>query len=119
MASLQLPMMPVEMAAARQQQRFLQALHYTAPALILGYFLISTAISAFTLQNLKASSTGSRKVLVSLGCLVVLSFFVDSCMLLTDTSLNGARHSSTDHNVSDAAHEPGGQAPASPLLTTG
>lgn len=118
MASLQLPMMPVEIAAAGQQQRFLQALHYTAPVLVLGYFLITSTISACTLHNLKASGTGSRKVLISLVCVVVLSFLVDSCMLLADTALNGSRHSPGDSNVSILLHRPGRQAPAFPSLTT-
>lgn len=100
MASLQSPMMPVEIAAAGQQQRFLQALHYFAPALVLGYFSITSAISSCTLHNLKASGTGSRKVLISLVCVVLLSFLVDCCILLVDTALNGARHSHTDRNVS-------------------
>lgn len=110
--------MPAETAAARQQQRFLQALHYIAPVLVLGCFLITSAISACTLHNLKASGTGSRKVLISLVCVVVLSFLVDSCMLLADTALNGARYSPTDSNVSIFPHRPGGQAPTFSSLTT-
>ena len=109
MASLQSPLMQVDMAAATRQQRFLQAPHYVAPALVLGYFLITTVISACTLQNLKPGSTGSRKLLVPLVCLVTISFLVESCMLLTDTAttaVNDARHSSTDSNVSIFPREP-------------
>ncbi|KAL9133811.1 MAG: hypothetical protein Q9175_005012, partial [Cornicularia normoerica] len=91
--------MAVEVAATPQQQRFLQCLHYIAPAWVLAYFLITTTISACTLQKLRACGIGPRKVLVSLVSLVVISFLVDSCMLLTDTAVNGARHSSTDSNV--------------------
>lgn len=92
--------MAVEVAATNQQPRFLQSLHYLAPALVLAYFLIATAISICTLQNLKASRTGPRKILLSLLSLVVISFMVEACMLLTDTAVNGADHSSTDSNVS-------------------
>ena len=109
MASLQSPMMQVDMAAATRQQRFQQALHYIAPALVLGYFLIATAISACTLQNLKPRGTGPRKILVPLVCLVTISCLVESCMLLTDTAttaVNDARHSSTDSNVSTFPREP-------------
>ena len=118
MASLQTPLMPMEMAAARQQQRFLQALHYLAPASVLGYFLITTAISACKLQNLKASGTGPRKVVIPLVCLVVISFSVDSCMLIIDTAISGACHSSTDSIVSFSLRKPGRQALAPFLLTT-
>lgn len=100
MASLQSPMMAVEMAAREQQQRFLKALHYIAPASVLAYFLITTTISACTMQHLKGCATGPRKVLVSLVSLVLISFLVESCMLLTDTAINAASHSSTDTNVS-------------------
>ena len=100
MPSLQSPMMAAEVAATEQQQPFLQMLHYLAPALILAYFLITTAISVCTLQHLRACGTGPRKVLASLISLVVISFLVESCMLVTDTAVNGARHSSTDSNVS-------------------
>ncbi|CAD6570642.1 MAG: hypothetical protein ASARMPREDX12_003784 [Alectoria sarmentosa] len=92
-------MMALYMAATEQQQHFLQSLHYLAPALILIYFLIATTVSVCTLQNLKASGPGPRKVLVSLVSLLVISFLVESCMLLTDTAINGARHSSTESNV--------------------
>lgn len=92
--------MALELTATGQQQHFLQSLHYIAPAVVLAYFLITTAISACTLQSLKACRAGPRKILVSLASLVVLSFLVESCMLLTDTAVNGARHSSTDSNVS-------------------
>lgn len=88
--------------AAKEQQllRFVQIFRYVAPILVFGYFLISTTISTCTLQNLKAQGTGPRKVSVSLVCLVVISFVVDSCMLLTDTAVHGAHQSSTDSNVS-------------------
>lgn len=99
MASLRSPMMTMEVAATEQQQHFLKALHYIAPASVFAYFLITTTISACTVQHLKACGNGPRKVLVSLVSLVVLSFLVESCMLLTDTAVNGARHSSTDTNV--------------------
>ena len=100
MASLQSPIMAMEVTAVNQQQRFLQSLHYFAPALILAYFLITTAISICTLQNLKACRTDPRKALLSLLSLVVFSFLVEACMLLTDTAVNGAHHSSNDSNVS-------------------
>ena len=101
MASLQSPILAVELAATTEQrQRFLQSLHYLGPALVLAYFLVSTSISACTLQNLKACGTGPRRLLVSLLSLVVASFLAESCMLLTDTAVNHARHSSTDTNVS-------------------
>ena len=99
MASLQSPMM-----ALTQQQRFPQSLNYVAPALVLAYFLITSVISTCTLQKLKAGHTGPRKVLVSLVSLVVISFLAEACMLLTDTAVNGARHSSTDSNVSLSPH---------------
>lgn len=88
------------MIATEQQLGFLKALHYVAPALVLAYFLITTIISACTLQNLKACGTGPRKVLVSLVSLVVISFLVESCMLLADTLIGDSCHSSTDGNVS-------------------
>lgn len=103
MVSLQSPMngtMTAVVAAAEQQQRFLQALHYIAPALVLAYFLVAATVSICTLQNLKASRSGPRRILVCLVSLIVVSFLVESCMLLTDTAVNGARHSSTDGNVS-------------------
>ena len=101
MASLQSPMMAVEMAATKQQlEGFLQSLRYLAPVIILGYFLASSTISICTLQNLKACGTAPRKVLIMLVCMVVISFLVESCMLVTDTAINSARHSSTDSNVS-------------------
>ena len=118
MASLQSPIMPIEMTAARQQQRFLQALHYLAPALVLGYFLITTAVSACRLQNLKASRTGPRKVVIPLVCLVVVSFLLESCMLIIDTAVTGACHSSRDSIVSLFSRKRGRQDPASLLLTT-
>ena len=118
MASLQLPIMSVQSATATQQQRFLHALHYIAPALVLGYFLITTTISVCTLQNRKASATGSRKVILPLVSLVVTLFLVESCMLSIDTVLNHARQSSTDSNVSINPHEFGSQPPASFPLTT-
>ncbi len=100
MASLQSPMTAAEVAATKQQQPFLQLLHYVAPALVLAYFLITTTISVCTLQHLRAWGAGPRKVLTSLVSLVVISFLVESCMLLTDTAVNRARYSSTDSNVS-------------------
>lgn len=100
MASLQSPIMAVEVVAINHQQRFLQSFHYLAPALVLAYFMVTTAISVCTLQNLKACRSGPRKVLVSLLSLVITSFLVEACMLLTDTAVNGAHHSSTDSNVS-------------------
>ena len=100
MASLQSPIMAVDVAAINQQQRFLQSLHYLAPALVLAYFMTTTAISVCTLQTLKACRSGPRKVLVSLLSLVVLSYLVEACMLLTDTAVNDAHHTSTDGNVS-------------------
>ena len=118
MASLQTPIMLIEMAAARQQQRFLQALHYLAPASVLGYFLITTAISACKLQNLKASGTGPRKVVIPLAYLVVVSFLVESCMLIIDTAISGACHSSRDSIVSFFLRGPGRKALALFLLTT-
>ena len=118
MASLQSPIMPMEMAAAREQQRFLQVLHYLAPASVLGYFLIATAISACKLQNLKASGTGPRKVVIPLLCLVVVSFLVESCMLIIDTALSGAGHFSRDSIVSVILRKPGRRALALFLLTT-
>ena len=117
MASLQSPIMPKDMAAARQQQRFLQALHYLAPVLILGYFLITTAVSACKLQNLKASGTGPRKVVIPFVCLVVVSFLVESCMLIIDTAIGGACHSSTDSIVSLFPRKPGSPDSAFFLLT--
>ena len=100
MASYQSPMTPVDLAPTQKLRRFLKFLHYTAPALILAYFFITTAISACTLQNLKPCAKGPRKVLLPLVGLVVISFLVESCMLLIDTTINGARHSSIDSNVS-------------------
>ena len=100
MASSQSPMMAAEEDPNSQQQRFLQHLRYIVPATVLAYFWIARIISACTLQNLKASSTGPRKLLLPLASLVVVSFFVDSCMLLLDTAFNGARYSSTSSNVS-------------------
>ena len=100
MASSQLPMMAAEVALTSQQQRFLQCLHYVVPATVFAYFLLARTISACTLQNLKVSSTGPCKVLLPLASLVMVSFLVESCMLLTDTAINGARYSSTDSNVS-------------------
>ncbi|KAM0796010.1 hypothetical protein BDR22DRAFT_812779 [Usnea florida] len=82
-----------------QQQRFLQYLRYIVPAVVFAYFWIAKTISACTLQNLKASSTGPRKVLLLLASLLVFSFLVESCMLLIDTAFNGARYSSTDSNI--------------------
>ena len=108
----------METTAARQQQRFLQALHYLAPASILGYFLITTAISACKLQNLKASGTGPRKVVIPLVCLVVVSFLVESCMLIIDTAISGACHSSRDSIVSFLPRKSGRQDPAFFLLIT-
>ena len=93
-------MMAAEEDPNSQQQRFLQYLRYIVPAAVLAYFLIARTISACTLQNLKASGTGPRKVLLPLASLVTVSFLVDSCMLLMDTAFNGARYSSTDSNVS-------------------
>ena len=93
-------MMAVYVAAADQQQRFIHSLHYFGPALVLAYFHVANAYSACTLQNLKARGTGPRKVLIPLVCLVLISFLVEACMLLTDTAINGARYSSTDVNVS-------------------
>ena len=92
-----------------QQQRFLQYLRYIVPAVVFAYFWIAKTISVCTLQNLKASGTGPRKVLLPLASLVVFSFLVESCMLLTDTAFNGARYSSTDSNVSShpSVHEYG------------
>ena len=118
MASLQTTIMPMEMAAARQQQRFLQALHYLAPTSVLSYFLITTAISACKLHNLKASGTGPRKVVIPLVCLVVVSFLVESCMLIVDTAISDACHSSRDSIVSLFPRIPGRQDPASIVLTT-
>ena len=103
--------MPVDMAATKQSPRFLQCLHYIAPALVLGYFLITTAISAYTLQNLKPSATGPRKVLLPLACLMPISFLLESCMLLIDTNINGARHSSIDSNVSTRSRRSAAQSP--------
>ncbi|KAL9070382.1 MAG: hypothetical protein Q9161_004941 [Pseudevernia consocians] len=91
--------MAAEVLATKQQQHFLQLLHYIAPALVLLYYLIATTISVCTLQNLKPGTTSPRRVLVSLVSLVVISYLVESCMLLTDTTINGARQSSTDSNV--------------------
>lgn len=104
--------------AAGQQQRFLQALHYLAPAFVLGYFLITTAISACKLQNLKASGTGPRKIVIPLVCLVTAFFLVESCMLIFDTAISGAYHSSRDTIVSLFLRRPGTQDLASILLTT-
>ena len=100
MASLQSPMMAVAMVAIEPQQRVLKALHYIAPSSVFAYFLIATTISACTIQHLKGCTTGPRKVLVSLLSLVVISFLVESCILLTDTAFYAARYSSTDTNVS-------------------
>lgn len=102
MASLQLPIMAVEVevTATEQQQPFLIALHYIAPALILVYFSVAVTVSVCTLQNLRARRAGPRKVLVCLVSLIVISFLVESCLLLADTAFYGAHHSSTDGNVS-------------------
>ena len=109
MASFQSPMMAAEEDPNLQQQRFLQSLRYIVPATVFAYFWIARTISACTLQNLKASRTGPRKVLLPLASLVVFSFLVESCMLLMDTAFNGARYSSTDRNVSSppSVHEYG------------
>ena len=93
-------MMAAEEDPNSQQQRFLHYLRYIVPAMIFAYFWIARTISACTLQNLKASGTGPRKILLPLAFLVMVSFLVDSCMLLMDTAFNGARYSSTDSNVS-------------------
>ena len=111
MASFQSPMMPVDMAATQQSQRWQRYLHYIAPALILAYYLIATSISACTLQNLKPCATGPYKVLLPLVCLVVISFLVESCVLLIDTTVNGARHSSIDSNVSTRPRKSARQSP--------
>ena len=93
-------MMAAEEDPNSQQQRVLQHLRYIVPATVLAYFWIARIISACTLQNLKASSTGPRKILLPLASLVMVSFLVDSSMLLMDTAFNDARYSSTDSNVS-------------------
>ena len=93
-------MIVVEDGLTRQPPHFLRSLHYVAPALVLVYFFITTTIGACTLRNLKGLGTGARKVLLSLASLVVISFLVESCMLLTNTLVNGARQSSADSNVS-------------------
>ena len=100
MVSLQSPIMAVEMAATERQQRFLQVVHYLAPGLVFAYFLIAATVSICTLQNLKARRAGFRKVLVCLVSSIVISFLVESSILLADTVFNSARHSSTDGNVS-------------------
>lgn len=119
MASLQSPIMASEVLATKQQQHFLQLLHYIAPALVLGYYLIATMISVCTLQNQKPGGISPRRVLVSLVSLVVISYLVESCMLLTDTTINGARQSSTDSNVSISprVYEPERQGLTPCLLT--
>lgn len=100
MGSFQTPMMAVRVAAREQQQRFPTILHYLAPALVLAYFMLAVSVSTCTLQNLKTRRAGPRKVLVCLVSLIVVSFLVESCMLLADSVVGGARHSSTHGNVS-------------------
>ena len=119
MASVQSPIIAAGVLATKHQQHFLQWLHYIAPALVLLYYLIATTISVCTLQNLKPGTTSPRRVLLSLVSLVVISYLVESCMLLTDTTINGARQSSTDSNVSTSpnVYEPERQGLTSCLLT--
>ena len=100
MATSQLPMMAAEEDPTSPQQRFLHSLHYVVPATVFAYYVIARIISACTLQNLRVSSTGPRKVLLLLASLVMVSFLIESGMLLTDTAINDARYSSKDSNVS-------------------
>lgn len=85
---------------ARPMLHALAVMHYLSPAVVLAYYLIAATVSACALHKPKAAGSGLRGVVLCLVSLVLLSYFVEACMLLTDTLTNYARFSSTDDNVS-------------------
>lgn len=87
-------------ADADRLHHALRILHYLSPIAVLAYFMLAGIVSFCTLQSLKASGVGPRKAILWLMSLVLLSYVVEACMLLTDTLANHARHSTTGTNVS-------------------
>ena len=81
-------------------QRALQIIHYVSPAAILAYYLLAKLVSTCTLHNLKASRTCNSKALSRLTWVILLSYMIESGVLLTDTAVGLGKFSSVDSNVS-------------------
>lgn len=103
MSSQQTSIMEAGVTDARPMLRALAVLHYLSPAVVLAYYLIAATVSACALHKPKVSRPGPRKVVLWLVSLVLSSYFVEACMLLTDTLTNHAGFSSTDKNVGSEA----------------
>lgn len=92
--------MEVGGAEAERLRHGLELLHYLSPVAVFAYYLLATTVSVCTLQSLNVSTTGPRKFILCFVSLVLLSYVLEACMLLTDTLANHALFSSTDTNVS-------------------
>lgn len=100
MPSYQSPIMAGGEAEADRLRHGLEILHYLSPVAVFAYYLLAVTVSVCTLQNLNVSTTGPRKFVLWFVSLVLLSYVLEACMLLTDTLANHAHFSSTDANVS-------------------
>ncbi len=96
----QSPIMVGGEAEADRLRHSLQILHYFAPIAVFAYYQLAATVSVFTLQNLKVSTPGPRKLVLCFMSLVLLSYVLEACMLVTDTVAKHAHFSSTDTNVS-------------------
>lgn len=89
------------MLAVYEAQDLSHLLHYIAPAATLCYYLIATAVSVLTMQNLKiVNQKVPHKLLLLLMASVSVSYMIEATMLLIDTFTKNALWSSTDTNVS-------------------
>ena len=95
----------MSMAPSNGSDHMRKVLYYVVPATVFIYYILASAISIFTLQNMKIRPYETPfKVLLWLMILVVLSFGVEALMLVVDTISNEARYSSTGSNVRLFSH---------------
>ncbi len=94
------------MDSVQQMQYANRVLHYTAPSLILLYYLVATTVSICTLQSLKRpDEKKSRNPAIYVVLSIMITYLGEASMLVFDTFNSQPRRSTTDSNVSIHARQ--------------